>query len=128
MKAPSGAILRDRARYLRHNQTDAERRLWEHLRNKQLMGVKFRRQHFIHPFIVDFCCPEHWLVIELDGGQHAGRADADQRRTAFLTAQGYRVMRFWNNEVLMNIEGVVERILSVLSDPHPDPLPRRERE
>jgi very-short-patch-repair endonuclease len=90
--------------------------------------VKFRRQHFIAPFVVDFCCPECWLVIELDGGQHAERVEADRRRTEFLMAQGYRVVRFWNNEVLTNMEGVMDRVLSILSDPYPDPLPKRERD
>ncbi len=126
MKSPS--LLQERARGLRQNQTEAERKLWTYLRNRQLIGVKFRRQHFIAPFIVDFCCPEHWLVIEIDGGQHAERVEADLKRTAFLTAQGYRVVRFWNNEVLTNIEGVAERLFSIFSDPHPDPLPGRERE
>jgi very-short-patch-repair endonuclease len=126
MSLPS--FLRDTARGLRRSQTDAERKLWDHLRNRQLGGVKFRRQYFIAPFIADFCCPEKWLIIELDGGQHAERVEADQRRTVRLESQGYRVMRFWNHEVLENIEGVLERIGTILSDPHPCPLPRRERE
>jgi len=90
--------------------------------------AKFRRQHYIHPFVVDFCCPERWLIVELDGGQHTVQAEADQRRTAFLEASGYRVLRFWNHEVLMDTEAVMERIVAVLSDPHPVPLPSRERE
>ncbi|MGH8009937.1 MAG: endonuclease domain-containing protein [Candidatus Binatia bacterium] len=124
----STALLRDRARRLRRDQTDAERKLWRHLRSRQVGKAKFRRQHFIHPFIVDCCCPEHWLIVELDGGQHAVQAEADQRRTAFLAAQGYRVVRFWNPEVLTDIEAVMERIVTVLSDPHPGPLPKRARE
>ena len=118
----------ERARRLRHDQPEAERKLWAHVRNRQVGGAKFRRQHFIRPFIVDFCCPEQRLIVELDGGQHAVHAEADQRRTAFLAAQGYRVLRFWNHEVLTNIEAVLERIVSVLSDPYPSPLPGRERE
>jgi len=108
---------------LRRDQTDAERKLWAHLRSRQVGGAKFRPQHFIHPFIVDFCCPEHWLVMELDGGQHAMQAEADQRRTAFLAAQGYRVLRFWNHEVLTDIEAVMERIVTVLSSQRPSPQP-----
>lgn len=87
MESPSSS-LRDRARRLRRDQTEAERKLWAHLRNRQLAGAKFRRRHFISPFIVDFCCPERGLIVELDGGQHAERAAADQRRTAFLMNQG----------------------------------------
>lgn len=121
------STLRDRARRLRCDQTDAERKLWTHLRSRQISSVKFRRQHFIHPFIVDFCCPERWLIIELDGGQHAVQVEADQRRTTLLIAQGYRVLRFWNHEVLTDIEAVMEWIVAVLSDPHPVPLPSRER-
>jgi very-short-patch-repair endonuclease len=101
-------FLRDASRSLRRGQTDAERKLWRHLRNRQVGGVKFRRQHFIAPFITDFCCPERWLIIELDGDQHGERIEADQRRTAFLENQGYRVLRFWNHDVLENIEGVLE--------------------
>jgi very-short-patch-repair endonuclease len=114
MPAPS---LRDRARRLRRDQTDAERQLWRYVRGRQLNGAKFRRQHSISPFIVDFCCPERWLVIELDGGQHVESAAADQRRTAFLEAQGYRVLRLWNHEVLTNMEGVWERIAAALNNP-----------
>ncbi len=120
--------LRDRSRRLRRDQTDVELLLWSHLRDRRLNGVKFRRQHFISPFIVDFCCPEKWFIIELDGGQHAEQVEFDQRRTAFLVTQGYQVVRFWNNEVLTNIDGVLEHLAIILSDPHPSPLPRRERE
>jgi very-short-patch-repair endonuclease len=123
------------ARALRVNQTDAERRLWFHLRNRALRDAKFRRQFSIGPYIADFVCAEHMLIIELDGGQHSERVEADARRTAFLEAQGYRVMRFWNNDVLANTEGVLEAILNVLdaSVPHPPtfggplPLPSGER-
>jgi len=116
------------ARRLRRDQTDAERTLWWRLRDRQLSGAKFRRQHPVGPFITDFCCPEVELIIELDGGQHAGQREADAQRTAFLEAHGYRVLRFWDNEVLANIEGVLERIAEVLRNPHPNPLPGRERE
>lgn len=124
----TSSFLRDAARGLRRGQTEAERTLWRHLRNRQVSGVKFRRQHFIAPYIADFCCPEQWLIIELDGGQHAEQEKADHRRTVFLESQGYRVIRFWNHEVLENIEGVLEQLETILSNPHPNPLPKRERE
>jgi len=93
----------DRAKQLRRDSTDAEKTLWRLLRARQLNGVKFRRQHPIGPYIVDFVCLEQHLVIELDGGQHALDSPA---RTRFLESEGYRVLRFWNNEVLANPEGV----------------------
>ena len=120
--------LRDRARQLRHNQTEAEQRLWTRLRARQLCGAKFRRQHPIGHFIADFCCVEHGLIVELDGGQHAEQVEADQTRSAFLERRGYRVLRFWDNEVKEDIEAVLEQIAAVLSDPHPNPLPVRARE
>jgi very-short-patch-repair endonuclease len=92
--------------------------------DRQLGGVKFRRQHAMGPFIVDFCCVERGLVLELDGGQHAERNAADERRTRILQRFGYRVLRFWDNEVLSNLDGVLERISEALEDPHPYPLPR----
>jgi very-short-patch-repair endonuclease len=116
------------AREFRRVQTDAERVIWRELRSRRFAGLKFRRQHPIGPFVVDFSCPEARLIIELDGGQHASQSDDDARRTALLQAHGYRVLRFWNNEVLGNLAGVLQRLLDVLSDPHPGPLPGRERE
>jgi very-short-patch-repair endonuclease len=115
------------ARHLRANQTLAERKLWSFLRDRRLGGFKFRRQHPVGQFIADFCCVEAKLVVELDGGQHATQRDADARRTAFLEGQGYRVLRFWDNEALANTSGVLDRIVEAL-DPHPGPLPGRERE
>jgi len=115
------------ARHLRADQTLAERKLWRFLRDRRLGGFKLRRQHPVGPFIADFCCLEADLVIELDGGQHAAQRDADARRTAFLEAQGYRVLRFWDNEALANTSGVLGRIVEALGHPHPDPLPSRER-
>lgn len=120
--------LRDHARRLRCDQTEAERRLWARLRARQLCGIKFRRQHPIGRFIADFCCPERGLVVELDGGQHAENRQADQRRSEILAHQGYRVLRFWDNEVMADIEAVLERILDAVRDPHPNPLPERARE
>jgi very-short-patch-repair endonuclease len=94
--------------------TDAERRLWSALRGRRLQNYKFRRQHPPGPFVVDFACIEHRVAIEADGGQHAGNA-ADARRTAWLEQQGWRVLRFWNNDVLTNVDGVQEAILRALS-------------
>ena len=81
----------------------------------------------IGPFITDFCCVERGLVIELDGGHHTERVKADRVRTAFIEQHGYRVLRFWDNEVLQNMESVLEQIAIALKDPHPFPLPNRAR-
>jgi very-short-patch-repair endonuclease len=93
------------------------------LRNRQLGGNKFRRQVTIGPFIVDFACIDACLIVEIDGGQHSEERDA--ARTAFLQSKGYRVIRFWNNEVLENIDGVLQSILMKIEDqaPSPNPLP-----
>ncbi|MGH7411692.1 MAG: endonuclease domain-containing protein [Candidatus Methylomirabilis sp.] len=120
--------LRLFAKRLRRNQTDAERKLWMRLRARQVNGLKFRRQHPIGRYIVDFCCPEHQLVVELDGGHHASKIQADRRRTEFLVQLGYRVLRFWDHEVLTNPEAVLEQIAEAVTHPHPNPLPVRERE
>lgn len=93
--------------------TDAEQRLWQHLRGRQLNGIKFRRQQSIGVYIVDFVSMEHRLIIELDGGQHMQQAEYDAGRTAFLNRQGYRVLRFWNDEVLQHTQAVLEKILTV---------------
>jgi very-short-patch-repair endonuclease len=100
----------DHARTLRYNATDAERRLWAVLRHRRLQDYKFRRQHPIGRFVVDFACTKHHLVIEADGGQH-DHSSADTQRTAWLESQGWRVIRFWNNDILTNTEGVLTRIL-----------------
>src|SRR5688572_26068980 len=105
---------RERARRLRRDQTDAERRLWYRLRDRQIVEAKFRRQHPIGPYIADFCCPDRMLVVELDGGQHAETTAHDRRRIEFLERQGYRIVRFWANEVLQETDGVLTRILAVL--------------
>ena len=107
-----------RAQRLRREMTDAERKLWSVLRNRQLAGAKFRRQQPIGPFIADFVCQEHRLIVEANGGQHAGNM-ADDRRTAFLQSSGYRVLRFWNSDILTNIDGVALAIAAALSTPHP---------
>ena len=116
------------ARHLRCNQTDVERLLWSRLRARQLQGEKFRRQHSFAGYIVDFCCPDKQLIIELDGSQHAQQQQADKKRTAALKRQGYQVLRFWNNEVIENPDGVLARIAEYTDYPHPCPLPGRERE
>ena len=103
------------ARRLRRNETDCERRLWQALRDRRLQGFKFRRQHPIEGYVVDFACTRHHLVVEADDGQHADNP-ADARRTAALRAYGWRVVRFWNNDILENPEGVILTILKVLSD------------
>jgi very-short-patch-repair endonuclease len=108
--------MKDRARRLRREQTDAERKLWGHLRARRLANAKFRRQHAIGRYVADFCCPECRLIVELDGGQHAVRVVADQGRTAFLTERGYRVLRFWDNEVMTSLEAVLERIAEAVAD------------
>jgi very-short-patch-repair endonuclease len=111
------------ARRLRRDATDAEQRLWSCLRDAGFRW-RFRRQHPIGRFIADFARPARKLVVELDGGQHADRREADAARTAALSSQGYRVLRFWNNDVLTNSEGVLEMIRHKLeaTPPHPDPL------
>ena len=85
-----------------------------HLRRKGLEGIKFRRQFPVGKFIADFCAPQARLIVEVDGGQHDERAEADRRRTSMLEANRYRVIRFWNNEVLSNLDGVLEAIREAL--------------
>jgi very-short-patch-repair endonuclease len=120
-------IARQRANQVRRDHSDAEQALWARLRDRQLCGAKFRRQHPIGPFVADFCCPQGKLIVELDGGQHAARVAADQKRSRFLEEQGYRVLRFWNHDVLKDTVAVLERIAEVLNPPHPYPLPGRAR-
>src|SRR5688500_840366 len=117
------------ARALRSGQTDAERLLWRHLRDRRLLGRKFRRQHEIGPYIVDFACADPGLIIELDGGQHLEQVERDARRTAWLRREEYRVLRFWNDDVLKSTDLVLEQIVVALelTSPHPDPLPGGER-
>jgi very-short-patch-repair endonuclease len=107
-----------KAKRLRKDMTDAERRLWSALRNSQLASAKFRRQQPIGPYVADFVCQDRQLIIEADGGQHA-LTGADQRRTAFLESKGYRVLRIWNNDILTNLDGVAQVIAAALSTPHP---------
>jgi very-short-patch-repair endonuclease len=114
-------IKTGRARQLRQQSTDAERKLWNRLRSRAIEGFKFVRQEPIGPYVVDFICREQNLVIEVDGGQHANRRDVVRDR--WLADHRFRVLRFWNNDVISNIEGVLETIagaLQVESPPHPD--------
>jgi very-short-patch-repair endonuclease len=117
--------------------TDAERRLWYHLRRRNLGGSRFRRQAPIGPFIVDFVCFDGRLILELDGSQHAQQTEADAKRTAWLNSQGFRVLRVWNNQVLEELESVLEAIGSALAEqrssghhatPLPNPPPQGGRE
>ena len=98
------------ARDLRSQMTEAERLLWQHLRKRQIGGLKFRRRHPVGRYVLDFVCLEVGLVIEVDGGQHGEQQSYDQDRTEWLQQRGYRVLRFWNNEVLMDSEAVREVI------------------
>ena len=102
--------LSNKARSLRKNQTDVEQLMWKYLRNRRLFNFKFRRQFPIEPYIADFACLELKLIIELDGGQHASRINYDNHRSLFLKQRGFKVIRFWNNDVIENTEGVLEAI------------------
>ena len=120
MTKPRGTFTRivsPHTRCLRANMTDAERKLWYQVRDRRLAGAKFRKQVTIHPFVVDFLCIEKRLVVEVDGSQHTPESDA--ARTAFLQSRGYRVIRFWNNDVLNNLPAVLEAIRSALTEPSP---------
>jgi len=110
--------MRKKARNLRKNQTPAEMLLWSKLRSRQLCGFKFRRQHPLDPYVLDFYCSEANLAIEVDGAQHADleNRNLDQLRTAFLRGKGIRVIRFWNDDVLNHLDDVVSEIDAVLSE------------
>jgi len=113
------------ARRLRREMTDAEHKLWQALRANRFRGVGFRRQAPLGPYIADFVCHALKLVIEVDGGQHSG-SERDAARDAWMVREGYKVLRFWNNEVLGNLEGVLDRIgREVAAAPSPQPSPTR---
>jgi very-short-patch-repair endonuclease len=116
-------MMQNRARNLRKNRTDAENRMWYYLRNRRLAGYKFVREKVVGKYIADFVCREKKLIIEVDGGQHMAAAAYDQQRTKDLEAIGYQVVRFWNNEVHENIQGVMENILNLLKNVPPDKKP-----
>ena len=115
-------ITQLRARKLRNQSTDAERLLWQYLRRRQLNGFRFRRQVSVAGYIADFVCIEAMLIVELDGGQHQEQVKYDARRDARLITDGYRVLRFWNNQVFEETTAVLETILDELQAlcPHPD--------
>ena len=124
MKSRRSKELVEKAWELRKMPTGAERLLWGFLRNRRLCGIKFRRQHIIGPFIVDFYSHEEQLVIEIDGGQHGENDEmlCDAKRTASLEDRGLRVLRFWNNEVLCETEAVLESIRRACAErPRPGP-------
>jgi len=127
---PQSTRSRELLRRLRAQPTDAERNLWYHLRAGRMQGLKWRRQHPLHPYVVDFYCHALRLVVELDGGQH-GEA-TDRYRTAALEQRGLRVLRFWNHHVLLEMEAVLEAIMTIASDrtlsPNPSPGGRGEQE
>ena len=118
MKVKVSPITKSRSRQLRREMTDAERRLWGLLSNRQIYGVRFRRQVPFGPFIADFASHEARLVVEIDGGQHADRSMSEGNRTAFLADEGYRVLRFWNNEVIENLDGVYAVITEAVAASH----------
>jgi very-short-patch-repair endonuclease len=115
--------LLENAKSLRNSQTDAENRLWYYLRAHRFMGLKFKRQKPIGSYIVDFVCWEQRLVIEIDGGQHAEQIEYDIRRTQYLENEGYKVLRFWNNQVMSESESVLEAIRMEIAL-SPTPLPQ----
>jgi very-short-patch-repair endonuclease len=120
-----------RARKLRHDMTDAERKLWWHLRRLPIDHSHFRRQATIGPFFADFACHERRLIIEVDGSQHNGPENIakDEERSVYLQAQGYRILPFWNNDVLRNIDSVVEAVFTAMlqHEASPPPLPPPHR-
>ncbi|MGB0060450.1 endonuclease domain-containing protein [Candidatus Binatus sp.] len=116
-------LPRDTARNLRASATEAEQKLWSRLRTKQLDGFQFRRQYSIGPFFVDFICLEADLIVELDGSQHADQKEQDESRSAFLRSYGCRVLRFWNFDVISDVDSVVEQIAETLRR-----TPRRDKQ
>lgn len=110
----STPTIMHRAGELRKEPTPAESKLWAYLRSRRLNGVKFRRQHAIGNYIVDFCAPRKKLIIELDGSQHLDQQEYDAQRTVFLESKGYRILRFWNNDVMNDTQTVLTVILEAL--------------
>lgn len=107
--------MHDYARHLRNNATEAERRLWQHLRRRQVNGFKFRRQHTVGRYVCDFVCLEAGVVVELDGSQHQAQLGYDEQRNAFLKANGFRVLRFWNGSVFSESDAVIQTIFEALT-------------
>jgi very-short-patch-repair endonuclease len=115
------------ARRLRKGMTDAERFVWARIRHRQILGLKFRRQDPVGPYIADFVCHEIKLVLELDGGQHANQIEADAARTRWFEAEGYRVVRFWNNEIFEDWDAVAQRLCESLPPDWSSPSPVEDR-
>jgi very-short-patch-repair endonuclease len=133
MRQVDGTEALARVRRLRREATEAEKRLWAHLRARRLDDHKFRHQVWIGPFVADFLCKEAKLIVEVDGSQHAEATDYDARRSGYLAARGYRVLRFWNNDVMNDLASVLEAIRTSLPSPShaasprgPHPLPSGE--
>ena len=120
-----GGMYHELARKLRKNLTDTERLLWSKLRGKQFGGFKFRKQAPIGQFIVDFVCFDRKVIVELDGGQHVAAAEADKQRTEWLNSQGFRVLRFWNHDVIEDTDTVLEAIWLALQMPPTLTLPHK---
>jgi len=121
--------MKHRARNLRKKQTEAEKKIWQHLRNREIAGYKFRRQHVIGSYIIDFVCLSRKLIVEVDGGQHFETTKYDAKRTKFLESRGFSIIRFWNNDVLIDTDAVMQNIYSALTQsPSPRPSPPGERE
>ena len=114
-KKRSNPKIMNRAGKLRKDPTPAERKLWSRMRDDQL-GVTFHRQHAVGNYIPDFCCPKAKLIIELDGSQHLEQEEYDEERTRYLESLGYRVIRFWNNDVTKNVDGVILAIMQAMED------------
>ena len=122
-------ILKKRRQEFRHNQTEAEKAFWSLVRNRQINGKRFFRQDSVGPYILDFYCPEIKLAIELDGGQHSDNGEYDALRTEYLKTQGIEVMRFWNNEVLRDRQGIMNRMILILKVTPPNlPLTQGEEQ
>lgn len=121
--SPRDHLTRERTKTLRSRQTDAEQKLWYRLRAKRFLGLKFKRQYPLGPFIVDFVCLARGLAIEIDGGQHQEQQDEDARRTRYLNQHGLRVLRYWNDDVLNRTDAVLEHLRLCLAETPSPPAP-----
>ena len=117
-----------RAKELHRNMSTAEAKLWRHLRSHRMGDIHFRNQHAIGAYIVDFCAPRRKLIIELDGSQHLDQKEYDDQRTKYLESLGYHVLRFWNNDVLKDMESVLKVIWNNLNDAKGDELPSHDHD
>ena len=127
-RVPSSPRIKHQAKNLRKEMTPAEQKLWQHLRNRRLFKSKFRGQHPVGRFILDLYCHEYFLIVEVDGGIHELQTERDQLRTEWLQQQGYKVIRFKNEDAIFNIEGVLTEIARVcgrIDSPHPQPFSQK---